>query len=264
MTIHLNAGTKIYIGIPCYNGLIDTWTTAGIVRLQKVCQAAGIPLTLDIHRGGSLIEVARNKIVRHFLESDCTHLVFIDADVGFFGDDILKLISHDKDICGGVYPRKIICWDNIIMAIRHYGLDIDKQLLEHLAVDYPFKPLNDQAQYDQLVEVCGLPTGFLAIKRTVFEKMFNSMRSMICDGQELREFFHVDAEGSHTIIRNGENIIVPEHISEDFWHCKRAKEHGFEIWLDPTINLYHTGSHTFKGSLVELAKLDKLDRESNV
>lgn len=262
MTNQLNIiqGTKIYIGLPCYDHKLSTWTHQGLMRLRHVCSALGgmIEMAENIHVNNSLIQIARNKIVRHFLaETDFTHLMFIDNDVGFFGDDVLKLIGHDKDIVGGVYPRKMIIWDNIRDAIAR-DPNISNEDLEHIAIDFPFKP-DETYDYStkELTKCKGLPTGFLCIKRRVFETMFDDARAFVCNGEELREFFHVDMHGEHEVIRGDEKVMVPEHISEDFWFCKKAQEHGFDIWLDPSIVLYHHGAHTFKGNLQKLAELDK-------
>jgi hypothetical protein len=87
--------------------------------------------------------------------------------------------------------------------------------------------------------------------------MFEHMRSFLCNGEELREFFHVDMHGEHEIERDGHKVLIPQHISEDFWFCRKAKEHGFTTFLDPSITCYHHGAHTFKGNLQKLAELDK-------
>src|ERR1035437_5601678 len=106
MKLTIIQGTKIFIGLPSYDGSINNWTHKGLMRLQQVCSAFNIPLQEDLFSGSSLIEVSRNRIVRNFLESDATHLVFIDSDVGFLGEEVLKLIAHNKDIVGATYPKK--------------------------------------------------------------------------------------------------------------------------------------------------------------
>lgn len=262
--LKITQGTHIYIGLPCAGGVLNNYTHAGLMLLQKMCTMYGLQLTEDLHSGLTLIQIARNRIVRNFLESKATHLMFIDADIGFYGPDVLKLIAHDKDICCGVYPKKMIQWENIKQAIR-LNPNISVEDLEHVSTEYAFRSYDNESTFTELTQIkfpSALPTGFMCIKRHVLEGMFDKMRAYSCYGQEHREFFHVDIEGSVEIKRGEELVNIPEHISEDFWFCYRAMEQGFELWLDPTINLIHTGPYSFSGSLVELAKLDKLDREN--
>lgn len=259
MELKLIAGTKIYIGLPSYDGSINNQTHAGLMRLQKVCTMYGIGLQEDLFSGSSLIEMSRNRIVRNFLETDSTHLVFIDADVGFFGDHILQLISHNKDIIGAVYPRKQFNWNNIKESIKQ-NPDINPDELEMLAVDYAYRSHNIDADYSQIMQLKypeALPTGFLSIKRGVFEKMFNKVRSIATDDGEIKEFFHVDVNGKLEINRNGTKVMIPRHVSEDFFFSYLAYKNNIEVWLDPTIPLMHTGTYGFRGNLQKIVNLVK-------
>ena len=54
----------------------------------------------------SLVTRARNKLVTQFLESDYTHLFFVDADISFTPDDFIRIVNVNKPIVTAPYPIK--------------------------------------------------------------------------------------------------------------------------------------------------------------
>src|SRR5690606_17797542 len=132
-------GRKVMLAVPTYESP-DTSLTFALARAREALTAAGIGSALLILEGNCHVDDARNAICRTFMESDCTELMFLDADVTFEPEDLVQLCERDLDIVGGVYP------------FRREGQS-------HM----PVRLLEDGEVVDGLREVEGLPTGFMKI-----------------------------------------------------------------------------------------------------
>lgn len=141
------SGRKVMLAVPSYDSP-DTSHTFALARSREALSAAGIQSALLILQGNCHVDDARNSIVRDFMESDCTELVFLDADVTWEPKDLVRLCRRDVDVVGGVYPYR-----------REGGMNM------------PVRMMADGEVRDGLREVEGLPTGFMKINRRVFEKM---------------------------------------------------------------------------------------------
>lgn len=143
------AGTKkVLLATPTYTSPSFTYTFA-IARSREALAAAGIRSAYLLLQGNPHVDDARNSIVHDFLGSDCTDLVFLDADVDWEPQALVALCRRDVDVVGGVYPYRRAGSDN--MPVR--------------LMDGRTEPI------DGLLEVEGLPTGFLKIKRRVLEQL---------------------------------------------------------------------------------------------
>lgn len=126
----------------------------------------------------SLITRARNYCVDEFLRSDCTHLMFIDSDIGFNSNDVMTMLAlmsdeSEYDILCGPYPKKCISWEKIKLAVDKGFADQDASVLEKFVGDYVFNPANgkNEIKIAEPAEVLESGTGFMMIKRSTLEKM---------------------------------------------------------------------------------------------
>lgn len=176
----------------------------------------------------SLIPRARNAAAAHFLNSDCSHLLFIDADIEFHPESALKLLRHNKEVVAGVYPKKYYMWDRIFAGEE--------------AVDFVFGG-EVYFQEDGLIESTYLPTGFLMIKKEVFIKISSNK-------PELKYQNDIDAYGQidtfYNFFRSGVHNGIFE--SEDWGFCSIWRELGGKVLIDPTIKLGHIGWNNFLGN----------------
>ena len=101
---------KIFIATPCYGGGLTEPYFKSILKLVFFCDKHQIPLQFGTIANESLVTRARNTLTAFFLNSDCTHLFFIDADIEFKVEDVIRLIAADKDVAVGAYPKKGINW----------------------------------------------------------------------------------------------------------------------------------------------------------
>jgi hypothetical protein len=182
---------------------------------------AGIGWEVAIEEGNCHVDDARNSLVRRFLMSDCSDFVFIDVDVGFEPSALVQLVSFDRDIVAGVYPKK--------------GFD----------EDFPVHALPGERWSDAegLVEVAGAPTGFMKIKRTVLETLRSTERARAFIGQG----GNPDDEPYHPIF---ERIIVDgRRWSGDYAFCIKARKAGFKVFVCPEWHFTHEGNYVWDGTL---------------
>lgn len=198
----------------------------------------------------SLISRARNQLVAKFMANPgFTHLLFIDVDLGFNYEDVLKLFWHDKDIVTGAYPIKDILWDKVV-KLANNGTP-----KEEIAEKSTRFVINAAVGKDQKVKVengalsiYDAGTGFMLIKREVFEKMFAAYP----------ELKYVDDTGSiHGDEKNYTyalfNSFVDEDgrfLSEDYGFGRYWQKLGGEVWVDPSIELMHLGRFEYRGKMI--------------
>ena len=220
--------TRVHICMPCYGGMLTEQTFMSFVKWSNTCRQLGIDWTVETMTNESLISRARNTLTAKFLATpESTHLMFIDADIGWEPWHLLALLNHDKDVIGGLYPMKTIPVKWCVNGI-------------------PGAPDNDP---NGLLEVTKTGTGFLLMKRHVFEKLKShpAVRSFANDigldaslNQHMKTYFD-------TAVREN------RYYSEDWTFCENWRDLGGQVWVDKRVLLRHVGTHTF-----DFASQDKL------
>ena len=97
---------KLFISTPCYDCMLTMQYTISILKLSKFLNEKGIEFVIDFNGNESLIPRARNNSLGKFMQTDFTHLFFIDADIQFEPDAVLDLLHADKDVVCCAYPKK--------------------------------------------------------------------------------------------------------------------------------------------------------------
>lgn len=208
---------KVFIGTVSSNATVSAYYASSIFNSQRLLKENGIDSYLDIIVNEPLIQLARNKILSLFIESDCDELVFIDSDQAWDAEDLLKLINIDKDFVGAPV---------IFKNSNKYNVSFTEIFEE------------------DLIKVDSVGTGFLKISKKV-AKAVSDLSEEYTDGEEVNKMaFEVQTF-------NG-NIL-----SEDFVFCKKWKELGGDIFIDPSIDPYHIGNASFKGNFKDYLKKQK-------
>jgi len=253
---------KIFVATPMYGGMCTGQYCKSSADLAILSSKYGMDVRFFYLYNESLITRARNYLVDEFLRSDCTHLMFIDADIGFDPDDVIALsviaeTGSDKEIVCGPYPKKCISWEKIKKAVDRGFADKDPQQLEKYVGDYVFNPTDgqDSIALNEPVEVLEGGTGFMIIQRGVFEKFKTAYPHLSYKPDHVRtEHF----DGSREIHAYFDCVIDPKtkrYLSEDYMFCQYARDAGMKVWLCPWMKLEHQGTYVFGGSLVDLANL---------
>lgn len=218
-------GRKLMIAIPAYDGKLNIAAAFQLPQLALAAQKHGFQVHLAHLSGCSIITRARNSLVNQFLESECTELLFVDSDIHFNVNDVLRIMAlgHDKDILAGAYPRR--AKDQMFFADIYYN--------EHGGVE-----LTEEG----LLRVNRIGTGFMFIRRHVFETLKDAH-------PEWKYWVDVEAKHHYSFF---DFAVTPEgYMGEDYLFCDRAREQGFKVYIDPDINLGHYGSTEFTGNFAE-------------
>ncbi len=143
---------RAYVATPAYDGKVDTDYAVSLAESCMMATAAGIHVTAAVMGNGAFIDLARCNFVKMFLDTDCTHLFFIDADLRWEPRMFVGLLTSGRPACAAVYRRR------------------------QEPEDYPVRYVEDERGGIQTVDggwiACNrVPTGFLCIERKVIEEM---------------------------------------------------------------------------------------------
>lgn len=253
---------KIFVATPMYSGICNGQYTRAMIEFQKVCSEYEIQSEFFFLFNESLITRARNYCADEFMRSDFTHLMFVDADIGFNPHDVLALAAladpeTDKDIICGAYPKKVISWEKIKRAVDKGFADENPQRLENFVGDYVFNPADgsNEIPLDKPVEVLEGGTGFMMIQRKAFEKYAEAYPEFLYRPDHIRSN---NFDGTREIMAYFDCVIEPKskrYLSEDYMFCQWARNAGIKVWMCPWMRLNHTGSYQFGGSLIDIANI---------
>jgi len=242
---------KVFVATPMYGGMCLGTYTQSLIMFLDVMRQKSIPCAISMLFNESLIQRARNSLVNEFLKTDCTHLLFIDADISFNANEIAAMFDADLDVICGIYPKKEINWLTVETAVKA-GVK-PTELQYHTGawvinlVDYKNTvnvPVNEP------LEIWNGGTGMMLIKREVFEKLKETVPSYINDVVAT-----IDADKPRDrIYEFFATSIEPETerlLSEDYHFCRIWRQAGGKIHAAPWVTLGHTGTYTFNGRLLQ-------------
>jgi hypothetical protein len=241
----------IFVATPMYGGMCTGFYAQSMLQLATICSRAEMDVSFSFMFNESLIQRARNAMAHNFMKkTECTHMMFVDADIRFNPNDIVTMVQADKDIICGIYPKKEINWAGVDAAVKqgvqpHELTKYTGSMVVNL-VDYQGSvtvPIN------QPIRIWNGGTGFMLIKRQVFEKLQKRVKSYRNDVGDLGgtikpqdliyEYFPV-------FIEKETNRL----LSEDYAFCKLAREAKFDVWAAPWVSLGHFGTYLFEGGLI--------------
>lgn len=241
---------KIFIATPCYGGACNALYMTSLLNLQAVFGKAGHEAMVSVLVNESLITRGRNALVNQFMKTDADYLFFIDSDIQFYGDQVLPMIEADKDIICGIYPKKEINWHQVEKGVKN-GEDVNN--LKHYTGSWVLN-LADYAgsvtvPVGEPLEIWAGGTGFMLIKRKVFEELKDKTPSYINDVVDLSQ---ANAPRER-ITQYFTESIEPETerlLSEDYHFCRQWRLQGGKIYAAPWVQLSHHGTYAFDGRLM--------------
>ncbi len=247
----------LVIGTPCFGGNVTHYYLMSALNLQQACMQRRINLSFKLLGNDSLVTRARNLIVSQFLDDPtATHLLFIDADIGFTPDQVFTLLDFDHDVAGAVYPMKKLDWDIIAAQARAGAPNLKSSALNYV-VDF-YDPDNIRLS-GSFVRVRHIGTGFLLIKRQVIERMIGHYPQLKFNGTDLGANRELNSANTYALF---ECMIDPDggaYLSEDYAFCRRWTDMGGEVWANVTSRLVHVGNVPFEGDLASmLARFSQL------
>ena len=209
---------RVHICMPCYGGMLTESTFMSYIKWSNTCRQLGLDWTIETMTNESLISRARNTLVAKFLNTpQSTHLMFVDADIGWEPWHLLVLLNADKDVIGGLYPMKT------------------------MPVKWVVNGFDGAKEEGHLQEVSKTGTGFMLIKRHVFEKLARhpSVKTFANDSGLPKELDPHMKTYFDTAVREN------RYYSEDWTFCENWRDFGGEVWVDKRVLLKHTGTYVF-------------------
>jgi hypothetical protein len=215
---------SVLICVPSYGGIVSDKTAVSLFNLGKTLVRNSIDHALLSLSNQSLITRGRSKMANFFLNNtEYEYLFFLDSDIGFDPNDVLKLLSHKKELVSGAYPMKSI------------------------PLEWNFSLSENGKRENDLVAIDRIGIGFTLIHRKVFESIIEKYgnelkfipgqtKTEVITSRELNNSYHFFSELKY------QNTYLPEDLS----FFERAKNCGFQPWMDVSINLSHVGSYVFE------------------
>lgn len=247
----------MFLSTPCYGGLCLQQYFQSIIELQMTMIKNNYDLVIDTTENESLVHRARNVSVGRFMQkTDADYFMFIDADVHFDPQSVLKLLGSGHDLSVACYPKKTIMWDQAAEGIRN-GDDRPMHFLtSSLVVNFGRQRLQVDNEF---IEILDGPTGFMLIKREVFKKLEDAFPELWC----VNDHANRDIEKYHACF---DCMIDPDskrYLSEDYAFCRRWQKVGGKIYAHIHTTLGHVGNMMFCGSMSKRLKATKQLKNNN-
>lgn len=247
---------KIFVGTPVHSDVSMHYCQA-LLEFQQACIAEKIQVTFQLMKS-SLVTQGRNLCVAGFLESPCTHLLFIDSDIYFQAHSVFQMLKADKGVIGVPYPLKTLMWDKAFRKMQEGKIKSPDDIRKCLHT-YPMKVPDTKSinVEDGVMEVTDAPTGCMLIKREVIERLIQA---------------YPDKQIVQKTVINGEYVNKPHmwnffdtlhdpeektFLGEDFAFCKLWRDLGEKCYAYISDSIVHIGEHQYQGRFADELILPK-------
>lgn len=223
---------SILVCTPAINGDMNFQYVLSLIRLDRLCQENNIKIDYQFVAHESLIQRARNYLCDVFLnQSQHSHMLFLDADIEFRPEDILKMVQADLPLIGGVYPKKKLHWERIEGEYNGMGS----------LLDYVVTPLSENSVVEDLnvpQKVKFIGTGMMLIRRDVLTTIRERFPEdvYLANGKPYYLYFH-------SIIHDS------QYLSEDYYFCELWRRCGGEVHAAYWTQATHWGLMGYQGKL---------------
>jgi len=208
---------NVMIATPAYSGKVEIPYALSFANTFHILKLHGIQVTPLITSSGSLLVAERNRIIEAFWQSECTHLLCVDSDLGWPPEAVLAMLDAKKDFIAGVYPAR---GNKNIFLFR------------------PVKNENDSIVTEKhLLKMNYIPAGFILLSRNAIRKMRDKFPELYYEPKNKE----IENPQPGYCFFNTE-VYEGEFWGEDFVFCRRAREAGIDIWVDPLIQFDHSGT----------------------
>ena len=255
------AAPRLMVATPLYGGAEADYLRS-VVALAGAAERAGMACAFAWLSNNAVIDRARNVLTAAFLQSDATHLVFIDGDIGFEPDALLDLVSRMQGddrlaVVGAPCPKRRINW-NLVASAAATGLGQSDPIdLEKYSGVFALDPLEPQASFrvDEPLELVRVGTGLMVVRRDVIEGLCAAHPELRYAADALDRDSGVAGDHLTALFTAMIDPDTGHLFSDDYAFCRRARAAGFRIWLAPWLRTSHTGPARFAGTLADLAQL---------
>jgi hypothetical protein len=215
--------TKLFIALLAYDSRTDILNMLSILNNIKTTELADYEVKLHVQMGDCYVDQARNHCVHDFMKSDCDEFLFVDNDLSFDADAMVRLLKLPVDIVGGAYPYRG----------DQEGFPCSINLDEN-NIPVVNKELG-------IIKAAHVPTGMLRIKRCVFEKLKEMHGEKIKDNKGEYHYFMTGFLFGERGFLFDKSIPDDRWYGEDVFFCEFCNRSGIQVWCEPRITFGHIG-----------------------
>jgi glycosyltransferase involved in cell wall biosynthesis len=218
---------KVMIGTPAHDGRVDVWFANSLVNTVKLSYEKGIEIVPIYMSYDSLVQRARNDIVRLALDENFDDLIFIDSDEEWDPEWIFRLLNLKEDVIGLPVVKKS---DQMMFNIKAL-------------------PTGLKTQQNGLMEVEAVGTGFMKISRAALKKVWEVSPEYKNEGRTCRMVFDV-------------KVVDGQLVSEDNIFCSKWRSLGGKVFIEPSMTCNHIGVKKYQGNFLEYLNFIKQTEKS--
>ena len=251
---------KIFVATPVHSECSIHYTQA-LLKFQKQCMMNSIMVSFSLLKS-SLVTQGRNLCVANFLKDPAnpTHLLFIDSDIDFTFNVIMKMLKFDREVIATPYPMKHIHWDQIWDRVQKGKIkNIDE--LKRAGHAFPIKLDNQKGKeipvVDGVIEVSHAPTGCMLIKKQVFDKMIKAYPNDKIEQATIVNGLAVIDEYNYNFFDTIHDPETKKYYGEDFGFCKKWTAIGGKCYCYVSDDITHVGEYAYNGKLMDNLDISK-------
>jgi len=257
------SGLKIFLATPVHSECSIHYTQA-LLRFQQQCMLNNILVSFSLLKS-SLVTQGRNLCVSNMLDEGdkYDYLLFIDSDIDFTFQTIMKMIAADKDVIANPYPLKAIDWEKTVKRFNK-NPNLDANMLSKQGFTWPVK-LEDRNHLEikgGIAEVSHAPTGCMLIKKHVFDKMIKAYPDKKISQPTIINGKHIEKENFYNFFDTYHEPKTKRYYGEDFGFCKRWTEIGGKCHILVDEYITHVGEYRYEGRIMDDLEFKSVD-ESN-
>ena len=238
---------SIFVATPVHSDVSIHYFKA-CLEFQKECFVRKIPVMFQVMKS-SLVTQGRQLCVSGFMESNCTHMLFIDSDISFNFKMVERMINYDKDICLVPYPIKGLDFDKIKNRIKE-GSTLDPRVLGNQYTMSVPDPTNVKVE-NGFIEVERGPAGCMLIKRSVIEKLIKEYPEFTINQHTLIDGKLVKRKHMYNFFDTYWNKDDKTYTGEDFYFCKLCKHADIKMYALVDEYISHHGEFSYTGRLID-------------
>lgn len=217
---------KIMVWVPAFGRQITTTTFESTHELMGTFMQKGIQASICSFSWPGIAE-ARNMTLSWWYDAmpDFSHLLMIDADMGFSSQMVLDMLTFSEPLVGAIYPKKTypIEWVGSGLATPEYR--------------------------NGFIEVEALGMGCFLIRRDAIAAMIEKFPEMIFPYMAMPE---MKFSGAHRTLGFFDEMRTQAGlVSEDISFCRRYRKTGGKIWATTAHQITHVGPHAFTACFAE-------------
>ena len=251
------SGVQLLIATPCHDGKVTEGYLRSVTQLTHMLRDNGAQCHLCTPGGESLITRARNGLMGYFIvEQSFTHMLFIDSDLHFDPQLVIKMLVSGHDLVGGCYPLKQYDMRMMRNAINKYS---DDTSIYANSLIYCFTGETDSDGnvsmeiLDGFAQVKDVGTGLMLISRKCADRMCEEYPQLHCGSKTACcGYDHIHPEINSNFWLFFETSFDDDekrYLSEDYHFCKLWRDIGGEVWMDTTSSVIHTGIGHYRGHI---------------